>query len=65
MPGKSGSTALMLSVGNDDSHYEKVELLLAKGADVELKNKEGHTAIMIARKVGSDTLVRLLEKKRK
>ncbi|MFQ5927816.1 MAG: ankyrin repeat domain-containing protein [Terriglobia bacterium] len=41
-----------------------VEALLAAGADVNAKDKDGMTALMLAEKEGHTTVVRLLEKAR-
>lgn len=59
---KLGETALMQSVrfGNNDS----VKMLLKAGADAQAKNKEGLSALDIAKKSGNDEAVKLLSAKK-
>ena len=40
---------------------EKVKLLLASGADINIQNNQGQSALIIARKFGDQTVVKLLE----
>lgn len=59
---KLGETALMQSVrfGNNDS----VKMLLKAGADTQAKNKEGLSALDIAKKSGNEEAVKLLSAKK-
>ncbi|MCA1612914.1 MAG: ankyrin repeat domain-containing protein [Acidobacteria bacterium] len=57
-----GLTALTHAVeGAAHARVEKVKLLLAAGAEVGVRDNQGRTALMIAKKVGDETVVRLLE----
>jgi ankyrin repeat protein len=38
-----------------------VQALLAKGADVDTKNKSGHTPLMLAKKEGKKEIIRMLK----
>ncbi|MBV2169103.1 MAG: ankyrin repeat domain-containing protein [Bdellovibrio sp.] len=59
---KLGETALMQSVrfGNNDS----VKMLLKAGADVKAKNKEGLSALDIAKKSSNEEAIKLLSAKK-
>ncbi|WP_415064166.1 ankyrin repeat domain-containing protein [Bdellovibrio sp.] len=59
---KLGETALMQSIrfGNNDS----VKMLLKAGADVKAKNKEGLSALDIAKKSSNEEAVKLLSAKK-
>lgn len=52
--GRTGSTALMLAVR--DYREESVKLLLSRGADVNVRDKEGKTALMHACIAGCSTI---------
>ena len=52
-------TPLMLYAENGDAEF--VDLLLRYGANIILKNKDGKTAIDMARENGHTKVVRLLE----
>lgn len=51
-----GMTALMLA-----DNIEVVKLLLAKGADVNAKNKSGRAALMYASEKGYTEIVKILK----
>jgi ankyrin repeat protein len=54
-----GFTALMTAAA--EGHVEIVEILLAAGADRDLKDKDGDTALSFAKQNGHDKVVALLE----
>lgn len=59
---KKGWTPLMHALdGREDFLVERIKLLLASGADVSIKNNQGETALMIARKAGRQIIIKLLE----
>ncbi len=54
---KLGQTALMIAVRVGDSYLENVKSLVQKGADRQLTNKEGKTALAIAKEfAGRDAI---------
>jgi hypothetical protein len=55
-------TPLMLAVSTDRQNADVVRLLLAKGADVNLKSLAGETALDWAQKIGSKPVVDLLKR---
>lgn len=55
---RSGTTALM--VAGENGSLPLVELLLARGADVQAQNRQGETALMLAADSGSPDVVRRL-----
>lgn len=57
---KTGQTPLMYAVMQGDA--EVVQAMLAKGARQDLKNKEGDTALSLAKKAGLGYIAQLLEK---
>ena len=56
--GSNGATALMLAAGN--GHERVVELLIQRGAEVNLQNSEGATALMGAAYYGYARVVDML-----
>lgn len=59
---KKGQTALMYVIeGYNDNKLESAKLLLKSGADVSIKDNEGQTALTMARKLGQEAIVKLLE----
>ncbi|MHC4242188.1 MAG: ankyrin repeat domain-containing protein, partial [Planctomycetota bacterium] len=46
----------------DTGNVERVKLLISKGADVNTKDKDGHTAFSLAEKRGHKAIVELLRK---
>jgi ankyrin repeat protein len=57
---KTGRTPLMYAVMQGDAAL--VQDFLAKGARLDLKNKEGETALSVAKKEGLEYIAQLLEK---
>ncbi len=57
---KTGRTPLMYAVMQGDAAL--VEAFLAKGARLDLKNKDGDTALSLAKKDGLEYIAQLLEK---
>jgi ankyrin repeat protein len=57
-----GMTPLMLAVATDRQNPEKIQALIAKGADVNVKSLAGETALDWARKTGSPAAVAALTK---
>ncbi len=57
---KSGRTPLMYAVMRGDS--ELVQALMDKGARLDLKNRDGETALSLARKEGLEYITQLLER---
>jgi hypothetical protein len=55
----TGGTALMLAAAND--HTETVKLLLDRGADINVRDNEGKTALVWAREKGHPEIVQLIE----
>lgn len=59
---KKGQTPLMYVIeGYNDRKAESVKLLLKSGADVSIKDNKGQTALTMARKLGQEAIVKLLE----
>ncbi len=56
---KTGRTPLMLAVAQGDAAL--VQLILSKGANLDLKNKDGDTALSLAKKKGLTYIAQLLE----
>jgi len=56
---KSGKTVLMAASMN--GHFNLVRLLVDKGADVFLKNREGKTALEFARSMERQRIIKYLE----
>lgn len=57
--GITGLTPLMYAIG-EDSDPDLIKTLLHKGADVNLRNRSGATAVMLAAMVGTPEVVRML-----
>ncbi len=59
---RSKRTALMWAAEND-SNNDIVKILLDKGAKIDIKNKKNHTARDIARRLGNEQIVKLIDLK--
>jgi ankyrin repeat protein len=57
-----GMTALMFTAASDNQNLDAARLLIAKGADVNIKSNDGETALDWARKAGNPKMIALLEK---
>jgi ankyrin repeat protein len=57
--GDNGDTPLILAAGRE--HEKVIKVLLANGADKELTNKFGDTALDIAEEKGHKEMIELLE----
>ena len=57
---RSGDTALHCAVRNPSTNTEMIQLLLDNGANTDLKNVDGETALDIARRLGWEHRVTLL-----
>lgn len=55
-----GNTALIFAANNKNKNKEMVKLLLENGADLSIANKEGKTALDIAKSNGSAEIVKML-----
>ena len=55
---ENGNTALMIAISN--GHYEIAKLLLNKGCDKTIKNKDNETALILAARKGATELVDLI-----
>ncbi|HYL73659.1 MAG TPA: ankyrin repeat domain-containing protein [Bryobacteraceae bacterium] len=60
-----GMTPLMLAVGSDHADPRVIRMLLAKGADPNIKSKDGETAVDWARKFGQGPVLDALGVERK
>ncbi|MCP4656272.1 MAG: ankyrin repeat domain-containing protein, partial [bacterium] len=58
---EQGWTALMRAILTRDGLVDSVESLIAAGADLEIHDHEGKTALMMAREAANERIVRLLE----
>ncbi len=56
---RDGRTPLIIAV--DGGHVKSVDQLLKRGADPTIRDKDGHTALDLARKRGNQGIVTLLE----
>ena len=59
---KNSAFKIALTEAPSVGYVEVVKLLLAKGADVNLKNSKGETALMIAKDKGKTEIVGILER---
>jgi ankyrin repeat protein len=59
-----GGRITALIVATEEGHKEVVRLLLANGADINVKDKNGETALMLASYYGRKEIVKLLLAKR-
>lgn len=61
----NGRTALIAAAqqSNTSQGYERAALLISKGANLDMVNTKGETALMIAAGVGNEKLVKLLMEK--
>jgi ankyrin repeat protein len=57
--GENEDTPLIIAVGK--GHEKVVKVLLANGADKEITNKFGDTALDIAEENGKEEVIKLLE----
>ena len=57
-----GYTALMYAAASESNDPELIRALLASGADLNVKAKDGETALKLASRKGRTEIVRLLEK---
>jgi ankyrin repeat protein len=59
---KKGKTVLTRAVeGNSSRRVERIKLLLLSDADVNIKDNEGNTPLTLARKLGQDAIIKMLE----
>ena len=59
---KLGMTPLLWAANVDFGDTAMIELLLKSGAKPDVRNKDGLTALELARKYGHSTLIPVLEK---
>jgi ankyrin repeat protein len=59
---KHGMTPLLYAASLDFGSTEIMETLLRSGADIKAKTKDGHTALMLARRYGYSAFQRALER---
>ena len=67
--GNTNLTSLLLSIENDeypsdelyDNEKYKIESLLIAGSDIDIRNKEGESPKIIARRINNETIQSLLE----
>jgi ankyrin repeat protein len=57
-----GMTPLMLAVATDRQNLEVIRMLIGKGADVNLKSRDGETALDWARKFGGQPAIEMLRR---
>ena len=55
-------TQMQLFVASGSGHTDTVRVLLAQGADVNAKDNDGTTALMLARGTGQEEISRMLKK---
>lgn len=59
---KFGDTTLMIMARRGSTFAPLIKIMIEKGADPNIKNKQGKTALQIAKDYGNDEIVNILSK---